>query len=66
MGKKIIVIVLLLALFIWSLTLIKRTKQEVVATETESEPVVQVEEKLPEDETAEDTEEPFEEQNQEE
>lgn len=49
MGKKIIVVVLLLALFIWSLTLIKRTKQEVVVAETESEPVVQVEEKLPED-----------------
>ena len=49
MGKKIFAIVLMLALFIWSLTLLKRTKPEVAEAETESEPVVQVEEKLPED-----------------
>ena len=50
MWKKLIVVALMLALFAWSLTLIKKQKTEnVVETpEADSEPVVQVEETLPE------------------
>lgn len=50
MWKKLVVIVLMLALFAWSLTLIKKQKPEAVQTtaEEETEQVVQIEEQLPE------------------
>ncbi|MBR6355900.1 MAG: hypothetical protein IKR92_03490 [Alphaproteobacteria bacterium] len=48
MIKKIVVIALMLALFGWSLTLIKKTEpKQVVAQTDEEETVVQVEETLP-------------------
>lgn len=49
MGKKIFVIAVMLALFAWSLTLIKKSPKETAVAETEDAPVVQVEETLPED-----------------
>lgn len=49
MIKKIVVIALMLALFGWSLTLIKKTEPKQVADQTdEQETTVQVEETLPE------------------
>lgn len=49
MIKKIIVIALMLALFGWSLTLIKKTEPQQIDTQNdEQEPVAQVEETLPE------------------
>ena len=49
MFKKILVIVLILLLFVWSLSLINKTKPESTVIQTsEGEPVVQVEETLPE------------------
>jgi len=50
MWKKLIVIILMLALFVWSLTLIGKPKTETSpdTPETEEENVVQVEEQLPE------------------
>lgn len=51
MIKKILVIVLMLALFGWSLTLINKTKPEkiIVQADGEQEAVIEAEETLPED-----------------
>ncbi|MBQ7632598.1 MAG: hypothetical protein IJS88_00605 [Alphaproteobacteria bacterium] len=49
MIKKIIVIILMLGLFVWSLTLTRKNKTEPVIAQTESTPIPQAEEKLPDD-----------------
>ncbi len=49
MFKKIFIVAVMLILFVWSLSLLKRTKTETnVASETEDATVAQVEEALPE------------------